>query len=154
MKTLLVMYMLAFVSIIVIYVHDRDLPADEYLEPHTMAAQVLQLQRGPGGITVKVRPEKPEAAAPPKKEKDTETDAGKSGDMPEIVDLDHYPHTFEGLDQKIKEYSASAEVNPDLYVNISECYSIKADMYQARIRSLKSFEPGEQRKAVHEELER
>jgi len=151
MKTFLVLYMLAFVSIIVLYVHDRYLPPGEYFEPHAMAAQML---RGPARVTVRARPVEPDAAAAPEKEEKPGTAEVRSDEMPEVIDLDRYPHTFEGLDQKIKEYSASAKVNPDLYVNIAECYFRKAAMYQARTRSLQGFEPGEKRRAVYEELER
>lgn len=152
MKTFLVMYMLAFVSIIVLYVYERDLPSDEHFEPHAMAAQVMR--REAAGVTIRARPVEPDTSAVPKEKEKPEAVAAGRDNLPEIVDFDHYPHTFEGLDQKIKEYSASAKVNPDLYVNISQCYFIKAAIYQARIRSLRSLGPGEKSRAVYEELER
>jgi hypothetical protein len=150
MKTFLVIYMLAFVSIIVIYVHDQSSPTEhEYFNPQALAEQMLQLQHARGGISVKARPDDVPPGSPGESEGDI-----RRMELPEVVDTDEYPHTFEGLDQEIKELSVSAEVNPDLFVNVAGRYCLKAEMYRAAIEELEGTEPGRERETAREEFAR
>jgi hypothetical protein len=164
MKTFFVIYILSFVSIVAIYVHDHSTPrmADVF-DPAEMARCLEALSEVPPTapedfITEVPAPSRPLADMPEvtgeeqrrMKPVEMPETAGDERDkeivgVPEVMgDLEGamapMPRTFEGLDARIAALQKQAPAEPDLYVNIAECHKAKAEMYRAAAADLESRE--------------
>ncbi len=132
MKTILVIYILAFVSIIVVYVHDhRSAQAQAYFDPYEAVAGLRTVEAPPDSFETEGTAASPEPV--------TVAPAGTGEDREPAVE-DEFPHTFEGLDRKIGKLREDAITDPEKNIEIAEAYNIKADMYRAAIEALAVLE--------------
>lgn len=134
MKTFLAIYILGFVSIIVLYVHDNRGPEQGgYFDPRAVAAQARRMTPAPDDFETEGTAGQPEpvTVAPG-------TGAPETGHTEQAPgETDALPNTFEGLNERISMLSSLAEGDPDLNIRIAQCHYRKAEMYRARIMELK-----------------
>jgi len=124
MKTFLVIYVLAFVSIMVLYVHEHRTPeAQGGFDVSSLIEAVKRLKPAP---RTEAPPGKPEPVTVPL-ERTGRNSAGNT---------ERELSTFEELDLRILGLSEKLEENPVLVIDIAEAYREKARLYQVGIESL------------------
>ena len=134
MKTILVIYILGFVSIIVLYVHDhRASEMQGFFDPRDVVSQLQRLEPAPEDFETEGTAGSPEPVtiAP------GESAPGEAREGPQPSAEETLPNTFEALDEKIRKLTVKAQDQPEQNIEIAQCYNRKADMYRARIMDLK-----------------
>ncbi len=137
MKTAFVVYVLAFVSVILIYVSEHRGEAREaYSIPWEQVTPRPRLRPAPDDFaTDSARPAPEMVTTPPPK-----------GEGPAVSDVkggaDDPPQTLDSLNEKIEALSREAASQPNLNLDVSQLYLTKSKIYEAQMRELNLLEAG------------